>query len=124
MSLSQAEITAIECAEHRAFIDAVNKNAVSDYEYETAVATLLNLAQGDSDACELGAHILLSLQNGRAYQVPLDFFNLLDAVNLDAALTAIKGRRFVHEYPQSMVPNGEAQFEDLKKRFPTLSLID
>jgi len=124
MSISQAKLTAIQFLEEQAYITAENKNTVSYDEYKAAVAALLKLAQGDSAASELGAHILLSLQNGRAYQVPLDSFILLDAFNLDAALTAIKGRRFVYEYPQSMVPNGESLFKDLKKRFPTLSLID
>ncbi|MEL0621756.1 hypothetical protein V6238_01505 [Marinomonas arenicola] len=101
---------------------ALTKNGVTEREYEEAVETLVSLAQGGSGASELAAHILLSLSNGNAYQVPLSSFMMLDALNFDAALSVIKGHRSCFCSPNNAIQNGDAIFSNLKKRWPTLSI--
>lgn len=102
---------------------ALAKNSISENEYKDAILKLVKLAQGDSGASELAAHILLSLSNGNAYQVPLSSLMMLDALNFDAALSVIKGHRSCFCSPYGAIQNGDTIFNNLKKRWPTLSQL-
>jgi hypothetical protein len=119
--LTTEEIRAIAATQELEYQAAVNKNSVGEREYKDSILTLLKLSQSNNGAGELAAQVLLSLYNSTTYQVPVANFGLLDAYNFDAALTAIKGRKFVFEEPHNVIQNGDALFNDLKKRWPDLA---
>lgn len=97
-----------------------NKNLVTEQEYSAAILRLVDLSKSDSSAGEVAAQILLSTYNSYNWYAQLAWFCHLDAFNLDAALTVIKGRVLLFEEPHNMIPNGNAVFEDLKQRWPNL----
>ncbi len=106
--------------QQQAYDAASSKSQAGEAEYKDAILRLLKLAQSDSSASEVAAQILLSTYNSYNWHAPLAWFCHLDALNFDAAITVIKGRWSLHCEPHNAIQNGDALFNDLKKRWPNL----
>lgn len=93
---------------------------VAECDYRDAVLRLVAVAQTDtSNACG-AAQVLLSLYNGHEYHVDLTDLGLLDYINLQAALIAIRGRIFVSKEPHEVIENGKRTFEVLAEDWANL----
>lgn len=86
---------------------------VAESDYRDAVLRLVAVAQTDTSNARGAAQILLSLYNGYEYHVDLTDLGVLDYINLQAALIAIRGRIFVSKEPHEVIENGKRIFEVL-----------
>lgn len=107
--------------QQKAYDSAAIKSRVSEAKYKDAILRLLKLSQSDGSAAEVAAQVLLSTYNSYNWRAPLAWFCHLDALNFDAAITVIKGRWSLHAEPHNVIQNGDALFNDLKKRWPELA---
>lgn len=93
---------------------------VAESDYRDAVLRLVAVAQTDTSNARGAAQVLLSLYNGYEYHVDLTDLGLLDYINLQAALIAIRGRIFVSKEPHEVIENGKRTFEVLSDEWANL----
>lgn len=84
--------------------------SVAETDYRDAVLLLVSVAQTDTSNARAAAQVLLSLYNGYEYHVDLTDLGVLDYINLQAALIAIRGRIFVSKEPHDVIENGKKIF--------------
>lgn len=89
-------------------------------DYQSAISQLVAVAQQDTSAAATSAQVLLSIYNGRNWQLDITDLGSLDYNNLSAALIAIRGWLFVQEYPHNVIENGTAIFDDLEAQWQHL----
>lgn len=86
---------------------------VTEHDYKEAVLRLLHVARHDTSNASPAAQVLLSLYNGYEYHCDLAALGIMDYVNLQAALIAIRGRITLSKEPHTVVENGARIFEVL-----------
>lgn len=84
--------------------------SVAESDYRDAILRLVTVAQTDTSNARAAAQVLLSLYNGYEYHVDLTDLGVLDYINLQAALIAIRGRIFVSKEPHEVIENGKRIF--------------
>lgn len=98
--------------------------AVTLADYRAAVERLVSFAYGDTGAASAAAQVLLSLYNGRNYQLDISELGNLDYKNTNAALIAIRGWLFTHEYPHKVIENGQEIFDELEQEWKNMHVIN
>lgn len=93
---------------------------VAEIDYRDAVLRLVSVAQTDTSNARGAAQVLLSLYNGHEYHVDLTDLGVLDYINLQAALIAIRGRIFVSKEPHEVIENGKRIFQVLAEEWASL----
>lgn len=94
--------------------------SVTESDYRDAVLRLVTVAQTDTSNARAAAQVLLSLYNGYEYHVDLTDLGVLDYINLQAALIAIRGRIFVSKEPHEVIENGTRIFAVLVDEWSNL----
>lgn len=82
-------------------------------DYKQAVMRLVVVANTDTSSAMPAAQVLLSLYNGYEFHVDLTELGVLDYVNLDAALVAIRGRLICSIEPHEVIEDGDRIFKEL-----------
>jgi len=96
--------------------------SVAESDYRDAVLRLVTVAQTDTSNARAAAQVLLSLYNGYEYHVDLTDLGVLDYINLQAALIAIRGRIFVSKEPHEVIENGARIFAVLVDEWSNLHI--
>jgi hypothetical protein len=94
--------------------------SVAESDYRDAVLRLVAVAQTDTSNARGAAQVLLSLYNGHEYHVDLTDLGVLDYINLQAAMIAIRGRIFVSKEPHEVIENGKRIFQVLADEWSNL----